>query len=197
MERMDKESTTARQIETLCRRVEETLGLKATAPKQFDRLSVMIFERTGTLLSPTTLKRLWGYLKVASTPRISTLDVLARCCGWRDYANFLAGNRPEIESGYVGSRVLNAEKDLVVGQTVRLTWAPSRICVIKYLGNSNWIVTRSEKTRLMPGDTFRCPVIIAGEPLYLDNVRHSDFRPGVYVCGRRTGITFTLDDPTD
>lgn len=197
MERMDKETATARQIETLCRRVEETLGLIPTTPKHFDRLSPMIFERTGTLLSPTTLKRLWGYLRVSSTPRISTLDVLARCCGWRSFDDFLSGNRPEIESGFVGSRTLNAEKDLVVGRTVRLMWAPSRICVIKYLGDGNWVVTQSEKTRLMPGDTFRCPIIIAGEPLYLDDVRHGDFRPGVYVCGRRTGVSFLLTDTPD
>ncbi|MBD5349731.1 MAG: hypothetical protein HDR89_02450 [Bacteroides sp.] len=171
--------------------------MKATTPKEFERLSVLVFERTGTLLSPTTLKRLWGYLKVPSTPRMSTLNVLAQCCGWRGYDDFLAGNRPEIESGFVGSRVLNAEKELAVGETVRLMWAPSRVCVIKYLGNSNWIVTQSEKTRLMPGDTFRCPVIIAGEPLYLDNVKHGGFRPGVYVCGRRNGVRFLLVDSSD
>ena len=30
-----------------------------------------------------------------------------------------------------------------------------------------------------------------GEPLYLDNLVHGDDRPGVYVCGRKSGVTFS------
>ncbi len=184
----------AENIKQLCRRVEETLRLNASTPKHFERLAVMIFERTGTLLSPTTLKRLWGYLHESTTPRKTTLDVLAQCCGWRNYDDFVIGNVPEIESGFVGSKTINAEKDITKGEIVRLMWSPSRVCVIRYLGNSNWVVERSEGTRLAPGDTFRCPMIISGEPLYLDNVIHDGSRPGVYVCGRRNGIGFILGD---
>lgn len=194
---MAEESPAINHIEELCRRVEETLGIKATTPKGFDRLTVMIFERTGVLLSPTTLKRMWGYLNESTTPRPTTLNVLAQCCGWRSYSDFQQGNRPEIESGFIGSRTLNVEKDLTFGDTVRLMWAPSRVCVIKYLGSSNWKVIRSEGTRLSPGDTFRCSIIVAGEPLYLDNVHHAGSRPGIYVCGRRNGIGFIVGEPAD
>lgn len=183
------------QIKKLCKRVESTVGFEATSPKLFERMALMIFERTGTLLSATTLKRLWGYLREPMTPRKTTLDVLAQCCGWRNYDDFVAGNIPEIESGYVGSRVLNVERDVVPGELVRLMWRPSRICVIRYLGDRKWMVVRSEGTRLAPGDTFVCPMIVAGEPLYLDNVRHAGSRPGVYVCGRRNGVGFILGDP--
>ncbi len=183
-----------KHIESLCKSVEEKLGMKVSTPKHFDRMAEIIFERTGTLLSPTTLKRLWGYLQESTSPRQSTLDTIARSCGWRSYDDFVAGNVPDIESGFVLSRVINAEKDLRRGDVITLTWAPSRVCVIKYLGNCKWTVVRSEGTRLAPGDTFRCPVIIAGEPLYLDNVHHGDSHPGVYVCGRRNGISFILGD---
>lgn len=182
------------QVKSLCQRVEETLGMEVTTPKHFERLAEMIFERTGTLLSATTLKRLWGYLNEHTTPRQSTLDILAQCCGWRGFHDFVAGNVPEIESGFVGSSVLNAERDLAPGDRVRLMWAPARICVIKYLGRNSWEVIRSEGTRLSPGDKFTCPVIIAGEPLYLDNVSHAGSRPGVYVCGRRNGVGFIVGD---
>lgn len=178
------------QIKALCRKVEETFGMTVTTPKHFERLTVMIFERTGTLLSSTTLKRLWGYLQESTTPRVSTLDVLARSCGWRRFEDFVAGNVPGIESGFVGAKVLNAEKDLVRGDIVRLLWAPARICDIKYLGKGEWIVVNSEGTRLSPGDTFCCHTIIAGEPLYLDHVVHEGSRPGIYVCGRRNGVGF-------
>lgn len=166
------------------------MGMKAETPKHFEQLAIMIFGRTGTLLSPTTLKRLWGYLNEGTTPRKFTLDTLAQSCGWRDFDDFVNGNIPEIESGFVGSHVLNVDRDLVPGDMVRLMWAPARVCVIKYLGKSKWVVIGSEGTRLASGDTFTCPLIIAGEPLYLDNVQHPGSRPGVYVCGRRSGIGF-------
>lgn len=194
--KMDSDAIPAPEdnIKSLCRKVEDTVGVEARTPKHFEQIVVRIFDRTGTLLSATTLKRIWGYLSEPVTPRKSTLDVLAQCCGWRDYDDFVCGNKPEIESGIVGSRVLNAEKDLVKGDIVRLMWTPSRVCVIRYSGTSDWTVIRSEGTRLKPGDTFRCSTIIAGEPLYLDNLVHQGSRPGIYVCGRRHGVGFMRGD---
>ena len=40
------------KIKELCDEVEGSFGMKATTPKHFERLAVLIFERTGTLLSP-------------------------------------------------------------------------------------------------------------------------------------------------
>ncbi len=187
---MERTTLIDKQIWSLCRRVEETFGMKATTPSHFEQLAGLIFERTGELLSPTTLKRLWGYINESTVPRKSTLNILASSCGWRGFDEFVKGNTPEIESGFVGARVLNAEKELQPGEIVRVMWQPARVCVIKYLGKSNWVVVSSEGTRLSAGDTFTCPMIIAGEPLYLDNVSHDGSRPGVYVCGRNHGITF-------
>ena len=44
---------------------------------------------TGEYISPTTLKRLFGYVKPATAPRTSTLSVLARYvgkAGWSDFS---------------------------------------------------------------------------------------------------------------
>lgn len=179
-------------INELCKRVEETSGMRIEKAKDFECLSVMIYERTGTRLSPTTLKRIWGYLKENTVTRMSTLDFLAQYCGWHNYDEFLKGERPEIESGFVDVRVLNAENDLQAGDVVRLMWHPSRVCEIKYLGDSRWEVVGSEGTRLAVGDTFRCSVIMSGEPLYLDNLVHDGVESGVYVCGRRNGVRFVM-----
>ncbi|MDE6794796.1 MAG: hypothetical protein K2J63_05770, partial [Muribaculaceae bacterium] len=64
------------QIKELCKRVEEVAGIQAVKSKDFEHLVVRIYERTGTLLSPTTLKRIWGYLKEPTVTRRSTLDLL-------------------------------------------------------------------------------------------------------------------------
>lgn len=177
---------------TLRQRVEETAGIKVKTPKDFDSLAEKIRIRTGVLLSPTTLKRFWNYLDESVTPRLSTLDVLSRFCGWSNYSSFERGDQPEIESGNVGGEVIRCGVDINPGDRVRLFWAPSRVCDIEFIGGTDWKVVSSEGTRLQPGDRFSCPVIVAGEPLYLDNLIHEGSRPGVYVCGRKTGVRFLL-----
>ncbi|PKV51263.1 hypothetical protein ATE84_3337 [Aquimarina sp. MAR_2010_214] len=56
----------------------------------FIELSESIQQNTGILLSPTTLKRVWGKVNYKSAPSISTLNTLSQFAGyanWRDYKN--------------------------------------------------------------------------------------------------------------
>ena len=61
----------------LIQRIEEVTGQHYDSPKDFDKLSQQIFFKTEEMVSPSTLKRLWGYIDSASSPRSYTLDVLA------------------------------------------------------------------------------------------------------------------------
>lgn len=56
----------------------------------FVELSEKIQQETKVLLSPTTLKRVWGKVNYNSAPSISTLNTLAQFSGylnWRDFKN--------------------------------------------------------------------------------------------------------------
>lgn len=181
-------------LESLCRRAEESFGRPVSTPSGFDALADSIFERTSVILSSTTLKRLWGYLDEQVIPRRSTLDTVARYAGWPDYASFANGDHPEIESGSVGSKKIRVDRDINPGERIKLYWLPNRVCLIEYLGESRWRVVSSEGTRLAPEDTFVCSLIIDGEPLYLDDLCHQGTRPGTYVCGRKSGITFSRNE---
>lgn len=175
--------------ESLLRSVEKTWGRVPRTPKDFEELRESVSRVAGTLLSATTLKRMWGYLDEPQVHRRSTLDVLARYCGWRDYGAFGGGVEPEAESGPVGGKVLTADKDIRRGDRLRLHWAPGRVCDIAYQGGGMWRVTAAEGTKLRVGDMFCCRVIADGEPLYLTDLRPGAGRPGgVYVCGRRSGV---------
>ena len=57
-------------------------------PKDFEFLSESIFEKVGERVSPTTLKRLWGYLSETTIPRLSTLNILAQFVGYAGWAAF-------------------------------------------------------------------------------------------------------------
>ena len=68
--------------------IEAECGRKMRMPKDYDFLADAIFERLHQSISPTTLKRLWGYLSESATPRTSTLDILAQFVNYDSWQAF-------------------------------------------------------------------------------------------------------------
>ena len=75
-------------IQRLRETIEVAAGRRMQTPKDFDFLSEMIFDKIHQHISPTTLKRLWGYLSEPATPRISTLNLLAQFVGYDSWEAF-------------------------------------------------------------------------------------------------------------
>lgn len=61
----------------------------------FDELSALISTDTGILLSPTTLKRVWGKVKYESAPSISTLNALSQFAGYTNWREFKQHESPK------------------------------------------------------------------------------------------------------
>ncbi|MCM1352374.1 MAG: hypothetical protein NC250_06550 [Alistipes senegalensis] len=76
------------RIDALKAAVVETFGRTLDAPTDFDALSSEIQNKTGEAISPSTLKRLYGYIKPATVPRPSTLSTLARYAGFSGWSDF-------------------------------------------------------------------------------------------------------------
>ena len=178
--------------EKLCKEIETALHRQMKTPKDFDFLKEKIYERLNILVSSTTLKRLWGYLDESVTPREKTLDVLTQFLGYRDWKEYTqhANNPKESQSSPVMNRKISVKEDLALGDSIRLTWQPDRVCDIEYLGDLTFKVIASENTRLQVGDTFECSLIVEGEPLYLDNLIQGQKQPTAYVCGKKAGVLF-------
>lgn len=174
----------------LCLEVEKTACRMMQTPRDFDSLVEKIFSRTHERVSASTLKRLWGYLDSDVQPRRFTLDVLSRYVGYADYDSFLSRSG-ESESNLILSRRLRAA-DLFVGQQVRLTWLPDRVCVVRHEGEGRFVVEEAQHTKLSAGDTFVCHLVIDHEPLYLDALIHEGGAPTAYVAGRDHGVCFEL-----
>ncbi|MDE7419280.1 MAG: hypothetical protein K2N35_03635, partial [Muribaculaceae bacterium] len=67
---MDKKNIpdiSAGHLKDLRMRVEETYGKEVFTPLQVEARAADRLRRTGKLLSPTSLKRLWGYLNEDKT----------------------------------------------------------------------------------------------------------------------------------
>ena len=75
--------------ELLKREVERVMGHELREARDFEELSGLLLKGTRERLSPTTLKRLWGYLPHEEVQtRRHTLDVPARLVGFHDYEDF-------------------------------------------------------------------------------------------------------------
>ena len=82
--------------------IEQELGWGSAADwstADFERLGDRIAEKTGVLLSATTLKRVWGRVVYRSSPSPTTLDALAAYLGydsWRSYAQSTEARPKEV-----------------------------------------------------------------------------------------------------
>lgn len=174
-------------------RIEDLLKCKIASPSDFTWLSDELTQR-GEHVSPTTLKRIWQYIPNTNNPRNSSLSALSRLLGYNDFSHFVTSlsEGDEQSSAPVLGTSLHPSKELYVNARLRLTWAPSRVVIIRHLGNSTFVVESSENSKLMAGNTFNCEVLIEGEPLYLDNLVQADRPPTGYVCGKRNGIHYNI-----
>ena len=185
--------------ETLCKAIEEALHQKMDSSGDFHHLSEMLFSRTHEMISPTTLKRVWGKIRpdYGHSPR--TLNTMARFLGYTDFQSFCqqvnAGE--SLPSNDVLGEHIDVASDLDTDGEIILYWAPGRVCHLRYQGDLHFVVTASENTRLQPGDTFCCSLIIKGEPLYLSQLVQEGRPPVNYVCGRKGGIHYEwMNDKT-
>lgn len=173
--------------------VERTLGKKLATPKDYDSLSEHIFSRLHIMISATTIKRLWGYLKENTSPRLATLDVLSKFVGYNDWNAFCQslGCGETIQSDIILSRSLSVEQ-LKKGDKVLVTWLPDRKCVFEFSGENDFKVISAENSKIKAGSTFRCGFLIEGEPLFIDHLIQDGMPPTSYVAGKIDGIRFEL-----
>lgn len=178
------------EIALLRRRIEESIDRKVHTPADFEFLAGVVWERTHETISPTTLKRLWGYIDGADTTRQSTLHLLAQFVGykhWDDFCDCMAAEC-EDESDIVLGEYITAES-LAVGECVEIAWLPNRRCVLQYLGNNRFEVIAAENSKLKVGNCFCCSMFILGEPLYIDSLVQGDNAPVTFVVGNKNGLT--------
>ncbi len=171
--------------EDICR----AAGRAVRTPNDFEWLSERVWERTRERLSPTTLKRFFGYLEEGVTARKVTLDILARYVGYRNYEAFLESDGEPQSNIVAAERLVSSQ--LAKGQVVRLAWKPDRVCVVEHLGQGLFEILERENTKLEVGDIFECGLFLRNEPLYINNVR----RDGkvvieTYLVGRKDGVIF-------
>ena len=170
--------------------IEQEVKRLIRTPYDFEFLAGVIWERLHENISPTTLKRLWGYIDGADITRRSTLCILSRFLGYSDWESYMTAlaNRSDIESTTFEGEGLNID-DLQPGDCVEVTWLPNRRCVFRYEGDVHFVVTEAENAKLHVGDRFETACFITGKPMYLDRLVRGNEPPTAYVAGSKNGLT--------
>ncbi len=187
---MEKESRkTIPEINYLLSEVQRHYGRRLATSTDFEALSVVIEHESGELLSASTLKRLWGYVTMKPNPRQSTLDVLSRFVGKRDFYSFCKDIKDNslYESRFFSTKVVTSS-ELKPGDGLVIGWAPDRLVHLRYDGEDSFTVTASENSKLLEGDSFVAACFSLGYPLYIPKIlRGGGYTPS-YIAGATEGL---------
>jgi len=144
---------------------------------------------TGEHIGVNTLKRLLGFIGDERTPRVSTLDVIARYLGfdnWELLSIFDAQSNSSFESSAEEIRVGN----LSVGQRIQINYLPDREIVLAYLGGNCFRVEQSINSKLTVGDELTITHIVQDYPLLVSEVVRGGKSLGAFTAGKAQGIRF-------
>ena len=169
--------------------VEKKYGRKLNSPAAFESLSILIEKETGELLSAATIKRLYGYVRMKPIPRQSTLDILSRYLGFRDFEHFRMEiqNNPAYNSSFISTSIISSE-DLQPGDMIIAGWSPNRVIELKYIGENLFEVVSNENSRLEVGDRFKMVNFMLNYPLYIADVIRNGSSHLSYIAGSKEGI---------
>lgn len=143
-------------------------------------------------IGETTLKRMLGFTSDSGrSPHRSTLDIIARFLGYKDYSALAIDlELPEVVISDFEDRNSIETDTLNIGDTLELAYLPNRVFYLKYVGDSRFIIESVENSRnLLAGDIVKITHIEKGFPLYMPEVVRDGKNLGAYEAGKNGGLT--------
>ncbi len=178
------------ELNYLLKEVEGHYGRRLATSTDFEALSVLIEHETNDMVSASTLKRMWGYVSKHPVPRITTLDILSRYIGFKDFKSFSNSlkNQPDFESSFFSAKVVDVA-NLAPGDKVQICWNPNRLVTLEYLGDFRFRVISSENSHLMAKDEFTATSFMQDYPLYIATIMRNGEATPSYIAGSNSGLT--------
>lgn len=177
-------------MNALLSEVESKYGRRIATSTDFEALSVVIEHEINEMISASTLKRLWGYVTSNPSPRASTLDILSRYVGKRDFREFRTSLKitAKKESGSFSGRYISAS-ELEPGQNLVIGWNPNRLVTLRYLGDFRFRAVSAANAQLRVGDEFEATNFSLGYPLYIPLIYRGTEALPSYIAGSVNGLT--------
>lgn len=183
------ERKTIPELQSLLDAVEKKYGRPIVAHNDFNTLSVVLDHECHEILSSSTLKRLWGYVSLRTTPRKSTLDILSKYVGYKNFSDFRTSRLGELDetSGYLETSYLSAD-DVPDGGILRIGWEPNRLLQLRRVGSNLFEVIESHNSKLKVGDQFETSCFFKGLPLILPRIIRDGENLPSYIAGKEKGL---------
>jgi hypothetical protein len=170
------------------RQIEERYGRPIRYPKDCEALAVEISSQCKERISPSTVKRIYGFVKGTQEPRLFTLYVLAKyldCPSWEDLLNktykIEIADHPTIKE-------LSVE-DLNTGDQIEFQYEPGRKVVVVYKEQCVFEVVNAEDNKFQTGDRFKTQNFILNYPLIANEVSRDGIDMGQLKAGIVSGLT--------
>ena len=172
----------------IIRKIEEKFG-KIQYSSHCDALAEAIREETGQPIALSTLKRMMGFVSQECTPRLSTMDILAKYIGYPNYKLLAKEINDDTEiSDFAWVDELES-KSLKEGTQLQITYDPGRVLVLTYLGSDTFIVNESYKSKLQQGDKVTISHFTKGFELLVSDVVRNGESLGPYQAAKTGGLT--------
>ena len=169
-------------------KVEERFGKPIRYAKDCQVLSVNIHAFTGEKISCSTVKRLFGLIESDNEPRLYTLDILAQYLGYINYDNLLQEFNPN-KNDLNQSIEKIASKDLNIGDTIRLKYAPNRFLSANYVEDSIFKIIESNDPKILQDELLAFNNVGRDLPLFASWRSSKNGNAKNIVLGKISGIT--------
>lgn len=169
-------------------RIEQKFGGAIKYPKDCEGLSNAIKQACKQHISPSTLKRLFGFVKKVEQPRRYTLDVLANYIGFKDWDSCVRFSKSQDNSSFFMVDGIETRK-LKKGNKVEFTYEPGRHVVLQYNGSEKYKVISSRNSKLQDGDVIQFSYMALNHPLIAADVSRNKKSLGKFTAGKINGIS--------
>ncbi|MCM1139331.1 MAG: hypothetical protein NC453_12245 [Muribaculum sp.] len=173
----------------LQKRIEERFGRPVKCSADCESLATCIEVVTKNHIGVTTVKRMFGLVNEAPTPRGTTMDQIAQYLGYKDMKDMarMLGDASDI-SMFAAVDELDIEH-LEPGTLIQISYDPQRLIVMDYMGDNWFIINESQNCKLQKGDKVRIFQLAKGFELLASEVIRDGQSLGPYHSAKDGGLT--------
>lgn len=172
--------------------VKKMIELKYGTPiryaKDADLLAVAISKECKCKISGSTLKRLFGLIGGAETPRMWTLDIIALYLdheSWDSLMDHITGNSKSI----VDKIEVVHSKGLKKGKLYKISFGKRSCVTIEHIGRGSFVVLEEKALPINKLDIIEVEKMQLHIPLVIKQIKRGDEILDKIMIGKVTGVT--------
>jgi hypothetical protein len=173
--------------------IEEKVGRKIRYPKDCDALAKEITLSSGSRISASTIKRLFGFNSGGGSPSMYTLDIVSQYLGYIDWDDLQLNLESEEDSHFLDKDLLLLRSaEIEAGIVLEIGYAKRRKLELRCLGDNCFQVINSEKTEIRVNDSLEIFLIWERLPLYVSSIVREGKNLGAFILEKKKGIDYII-----